>query len=75
MAWDSRLVHQGHTYAPGAQGWNPPLKVPAFFKADDPAWKSSLREEGYVVLTDVIDSADVQEALRLLLRDLQPLGW
>ncbi|CAJ1461387.1 unnamed protein product [Effrenium voratum] len=73
IAWDSRLVHQGHTYAPGAAGWNPPLKVPAFFTADNPGWKVFLQEEGYVVLTDVLQSGDVKEALRLLLQDLKLL--
>ena len=33
-----------------------------------------MQEEGYVVLTDVLQSGDVKEALRLLLQDLKLLG-
>ncbi|CAK9010920.1 Hypothetical protein (Fragment), partial [Durusdinium trenchii] len=73
IAWDSRLVHQGHTFAPGAAGWNPPLKVPPFFSAENQGWKRHLQEEGYVVIADLLESADVREALRLLLLDLKRL--
>ncbi|CAE7268799.1 unnamed protein product [Symbiodinium natans] len=74
LAWDSRVVHQGHTYSPHATGWNPPLMVPEFFSTKEKSWKSSLAEEGYVVLTDVLAADAVSEALQLLLRDLQMLS-
>ena len=51
-----------------------PRMVPEFFSTKEKSWKSSLAEEGYVVLTDVLAADAVSEALQLLLRDLQMLG-
>eukprot|EP00440_Ansanella_granifera_P048713 gb/GFBE01052779.1/.p1 GENE.gb/GFBE01052779.1/~~gb/GFBE01052779.1/.p1 ORF type:complete len:512 (+),score=83.36 gb/GFBE01052779.1/:1-1536(+) len=73
VAWDSRVVHQGHTHVVGASGWNPPLHVPDVFALEDPTWRQSLADQGYVVVADVLSPEDVQEALRLLLVDLQLL--
>jgi len=73
VAWDSHVVHQGHTHVVGGSGWNPPLQVPKFFSAEDASWKQFLAEEGYVVISDILSHEDVQEALRLLLVDLKLL--
>lgn len=74
VAWDSRVVHQGHTHGAVAGGWDPPLHRPGLFPAAEAAaWLSHLKEEGYAVVTDPLGEEDVEEALRLLLRDLQLL--
>lgn len=49
-------------------------QVPPFFSAENQGWKRHLQEEGYVVIADLLESADVREALRLLLLDLKSLG-
>lgn len=73
IAWDSRVVHQGHTHRPGANGWNPPLLRPSFHELQDNAWRKSLAREGFVVIEDPLPLEDVDEALRLLLEDMQLL--
>jgi len=75
VAWDSRLVHQGHTHGAGVQGWQPSLHRPPFFgRLREQAWKPFLAEEGYVAIADPLPGEDVDEALRLLLQDLRRLA-
>eukprot|EP00927_Polykrikos_kofoidii_P061828 TRINITY_DN56656_c0_g1_i1.p1 TRINITY_DN56656_c0_g1~~TRINITY_DN56656_c0_g1_i1.p1 ORF type:complete len:721 (+),score=113.83 TRINITY_DN56656_c0_g1_i1:97-2259(+) len=80
VAWDSRLVHQGHTHIGRRKSrcfwrpknFGPPLLKPTLFQIDkDSTWRGSLKEEGYVAFTDILSAEDVDEALRLLLRDIQ----
>eukprot|EP00747_Dinoflagellata_sp_TGD_P195828 gnl/TRDRNA2_/TRDRNA2_65080_c0_seq1.p1 gnl/TRDRNA2_/TRDRNA2_65080_c0~~gnl/TRDRNA2_/TRDRNA2_65080_c0_seq1.p1 ORF type:complete len:576 (-),score=75.36 gnl/TRDRNA2_/TRDRNA2_65080_c0_seq1:42-1769(-) len=74
VVWDCRVVHQGHTHALGARGWNPPLRRPHLFEPEeDRAWRHSLAQEGYVAVADVLPEEDVSEALSALLRDLKLL--
>lgn len=74
IAWDSRVVHQGHTHRPGDNGWDPPLLRPPLFHLEDPAWKASLQEEGFIVIKDPLTSDEVEKALEHLLADLQLLN-
>jgi len=78
IAWDSKVVHQGHTHSAKARGWVPPLLRPRLFAPKDSGWEtgweSYLAKEGYVALTDVLPLKDVHHALGLLLRDLQLLA-
>jgi len=72
IAWDSRLVHQGHTHMAGMSGFNPPLLRPQFIPAaDDATWLGSLEHNGYTTIADVLPPKDVTQALDLLLSDLQ----
>lgn len=74
VAWDSRLVHQGHTHGADTYGFNPPLhRPPIFSSGEDSAWRGHLEAEGYAAVADVLDDEEVDEALGLLLRDLQQL--
>eukprot|EP00746_Dinoflagellata_sp_MGD_P000447 gnl/MRDRNA2_/MRDRNA2_100801_c0_seq1.p1 gnl/MRDRNA2_/MRDRNA2_100801_c0~~gnl/MRDRNA2_/MRDRNA2_100801_c0_seq1.p1 ORF type:complete len:540 (+),score=86.91 gnl/MRDRNA2_/MRDRNA2_100801_c0_seq1:54-1673(+) len=77
VAWDSRVVHQGHTYDPHAAsgGFTPLLHRPKLFRAEESnAWRASVADEGYVAVVDPLPPRDVIEAMRLLLCDLQHLN-
>jgi len=77
VAWDSRVVHQGHTHHPSAAsqpGWDPPIHRPVLFRLEESqAWKQWMADKGYVAVTDLLSSADVTEALSELLSDLRLL--
>lgn len=74
IAWDSRVVHQGHTHRPHDCGWHPPLHRPPIFPLDaTDSWRRFVDEDGYVAVANILPPAHVQEALKLLLRDIQRL--
>lgn len=76
VAWDSRVVHQGHTHDPHAApgGFAPKLHRPQLFQPEEcDAWRAAVAEQGYVVVADPLPPEDVVKAMRFLLRDLQHL--
>lgn len=89
VIWDARTIHQGHEYVPIDIGkgvpdgvFQPPVVRPRTFsnrtEKDRCAWLAFLRDEGYVVLHDVLSAADCLEAGALLQSDIgrvwQPAG-
>lgn len=75
ILWNSRLVHQGATYAPYAKtGFRPPVQVPSMFDANADDWKVHLNREGYVVIKDLLESDNVKKALNFLLADIKSLN-
>eukprot|EP00438_Fugacium_kawagutii_P035072 Skav208663 [mRNA] locus=scaffold3341:72277:76153:+ [translate_table: standard] len=74
VLWNSRLVHQGHTFWPTlTQGFQPEVKVPRMKNVENEfEWKRSLDKKGYVVLADLLEPETVEQALAFLLEDIQP---
>lgn len=71
-----RDTAEGHThgFASRCGPFDPPLRRPEIFAAADSArWREHVAEEGYGAVADIIPPEDVDEAARLLLRDLQRL--
>lgn len=76
LAWDSRLVHQGHTKEPGpAVGFAPPVFRPPLYTIDEPAeWRNFLKERGFVAWRNPLDQGDTELAVWKLLEDLRRLN-
>lgn len=85
VVWDSRLVHQGHTVE--SADWDPlglsgEGKRPKDFKptifgtkrfsiSDRNGWTQHLRNEGFAVIRNPLSNAEVTEATKYLLGDIQ----